>query len=91
LRFGGENESYKSQRAELGGGGAVLCVRLEETEKRSLLSASCGFQTVTCSGIDYEYQSAVRQWRLLCVWIETPLHLGEVFRDTSFSQPYLAL
>lgn len=27
-------------------------------------------------GTDYRYQSAVRQWRLLCVWTETPLHLS---------------
>lgn len=35
-------------------------------------------------GSDYDYQSAVRQWRLLCVWVETLFHLGKVLRDTSF-------
>lgn len=34
-------------------------------------------------GYDYDYQSAVRQWRLLCVWVETPLLIEEVLRDTS--------
>lgn len=36
-------------------------------------------------GYDYDYQSAVRQWRLLCVWVETPFLLGKVLRDISFS------
>lgn len=35
-------------------------------------------------GYDYDYQSAVRRWRLLCVWVETLFHLGKVLRDTSF-------
>lgn len=61
----------------VGGGGAVLCVRLEEpeAEERGLLGLdSLGFLAVTW-GSDYEYQSAVRQWRFLCVWTETPLSL----------------
>lgn len=32
LRLGGRNGNYKSRRAGRGGGGAVLCVRLEEPE-----------------------------------------------------------
>ena len=32
LRFGEGNGNYKSRRAGRGGGGAVLCVRLEEPE-----------------------------------------------------------
>lgn len=42
-------------------------------------------------GYDYDYQSAVRQWRLLCVWVETLFHLGRVLWDTFFLQAYLTL
>lgn len=34
-------------------------------------------------GYDYDNHSAVRQWCLLCVWVETLFHLGKVPRDTS--------
>lgn len=51
LRLGRGNENYRSRRAGRGGGGAVLCVRLEEpeAEERGLL-LTLSFLAVTCLG-----------------------------------------
>lgn len=57
-----------------------------------LFSGPCFLGRHWLWGYDYDYQSAVRQWRLLCVWVETLFHLGKVLRDTSVSLAvYLAL
>lgn len=85
LRLGGG----KGTTSPGGRGEGVVARSFVCSWKRPGRRACSFFRDLVCLGRHwlwgyyYDYQSAVRQWRLLCVWVETLFHLGKVLRDTS--------